>query len=93
MHMAVGTKWCCGVVEIFPHGEFTPIRGHGNMARKMGLRYERLDVASAQSLANGVTVPVVELIKQLRKVVLDIQRQPTCVHPDAYFDPYLESIL
>jgi hypothetical protein len=42
MHMPLGTKFCCGVLEIFPVGEFSPIRGHGNMARRMGLSYDRI---------------------------------------------------
>lgn len=29
MHMPIGTRLCCGMVEIYPSGEFTPIRGHG----------------------------------------------------------------
>ena len=33
MHLGVGSRYCCGVLEIYPRGEFTPIRGHGNMAR------------------------------------------------------------
>ena len=35
-HMAVGTRHCCGVVEIFPKGQFETIKGYGNMARRMG---------------------------------------------------------
>lgn len=27
MHMPVGTKHCCGVIEIFPDGEFNNIKG------------------------------------------------------------------
>ena len=33
MHLGAGSRYCCGVLEIYPKGEFTPIRGHGNMAR------------------------------------------------------------
>ena len=29
MFMSIGTPNCCGVLEIFPAGEFTPARGHG----------------------------------------------------------------
>ena len=31
MHMPIGTKYCCGVIEIYPKGEFSPIKGHGNL--------------------------------------------------------------
>lgn len=50
MHMPVGTKYCCGVIEIFP-GEgkekFKNMKGHGNMARRMGHQYERLDISKS----------------------------------------------
>jgi hypothetical protein len=29
MHMPIGSRFCCGMIEIFPQGEFFPIRGHG----------------------------------------------------------------
>ena len=29
MHMPVGTRFCCGMIEMYPKGEFTPIKGHG----------------------------------------------------------------
>ena len=48
--MAVGTKNCCGVIEIFPDGEFKGIRGHGNMARRMGHHYARLEVRANYTL-------------------------------------------
>jgi hypothetical protein len=58
MHMSIGTKFCCGVIEIFPKGVFTKIRGHGTMARKMGLRFSRIDVDEADSKAEGTNIPV-----------------------------------
>jgi hypothetical protein len=44
VHMPVGTRHCCGVIEIFPEGEFRTIRGYGNMARRMGHHYRRLEL-------------------------------------------------
>lgn len=29
LHMSLGSKYCCGVLEIFPQGEYFGIRGHG----------------------------------------------------------------
>jgi hypothetical protein len=46
MYMPIGTRFCCGVIEIFPQGEFQNIRGYGNMARRMGHYYDRLDVVT-----------------------------------------------
>ena len=54
MHMAIGSKYCCGMIEIYPKGEFTPIKGHGNMARKMGIYYDRVDITGDNSLSNGI---------------------------------------
>lgn len=49
VHMAVGTPNCCGVIEIFPPGEFMPIRGYGNMARRMGHHYHRIELTVADN--------------------------------------------
>lgn len=61
MHMSIGTRYCCGVIEIFPKGLFSQIRGHGNMARKMGLMFSRIDVDDKNSHSYGTTVPVEEV--------------------------------
>ena len=62
MHMPVGTKYCCGVIEIFPvirekdnrgtldspHATLSSTlkntKGHSNMAKRMGLKYTRVDL-------------------------------------------------
>ncbi len=44
MHLPIGTKYCCGVIEIFPSGEFLPITGFGNMVRRFGHHYQRLEI-------------------------------------------------
>ena len=63
MHMPVGTKYCCGVIEIFPfirekdsrgtldslHATVSSTtlkntKGHSNMAKRMGLKYTRVDL-------------------------------------------------
>eukprot|EP01034_Spumella_vulgaris_P045142 gene45142-56205_t len=53
LHMSVGSHLCCGVVEIFPEGEFKSIRGYGNMIRHMGIHYSRLEISSLDSHPNG----------------------------------------
>jgi hypothetical protein len=80
-------------LEIYPKGEFTPILGHGNVARKMGLRYGRVDVAKSDSLGTGAVVPVDQLTKALVKMIEEMRGKPTCVLPAVLEDPYLESVL
>jgi hypothetical protein len=90
MHMSVGSKYCCGVLEIYPQGEFSPIKGHGNMARKMGIHYDRMDLSAQNSLSNGATVPVSQLISKIDSMIKRVREQPSCVHPDVMKNPYLE---
>jgi len=89
MHMAIGSKLCCGVVEIYPSGEFSPIMGHGNMVRKMGLRYDRVDIRPDQSQSDGAFVPTDELSNKVLAMIQSIQDAPTCVVADVRNDPYL----
>ena len=91
MHMPIGEPKCCGVLELFPQGEFTPIKGHGNMARKMGLHFDRLDIPAAQSQGNGAQVPIGPLTKQVRAMLHRLLEQPTCVLDTVINDPYLEA--
>ncbi len=90
MHMSIGEEKCCGVLEMFPQGEFTPIKGHGNMVRKMGLYYDRLDIDGRDSQGDGATVPVQKLVQQLRHMLQQLQGKPTCVLPKVIDDPFLE---
>jgi hypothetical protein len=88
--MSVGSKYCCGVLELFPSGEFTAIRGHGNMARKMGIFFDRMDISEQNSQSNGATVPVEQLISKLDKMVNQVKQQSSCVLPQVVSNPYLE---
>jgi len=93
MHMAVGTKYCCGVIEIFPRGDYSPIFGYGNMARRMGHYYERLDLASGDSGSSGTHVPT-ESVVQLTNLIIDRikNNRSTCIHPSAVEDPHFASL-
>jgi hypothetical protein len=75
MHMPVGSKYCCGVIEIFPgvkekdrngtlslgpttvpvmaESSFRSLRGHGNMARRMGHTYARIDLVGGSKTSKG----------------------------------------
>lgn len=88
--MRIGEANCCGLLELFPEGEHKRIRGFGNMARKMGLVYDRLDIDGALSTDNGATVPVLDLHNKLGDLINRItsQGRNSCVHPDVVRDPY-----
>lgn len=90
MHMSIGTKYCCGVLEIYPQGEFFPILGHGNMARKMGIHYDRYDLSSDNSKGNGGYVPVAGLVGKLKTMIDSIVGKPTCIRKEVLDNPYLE---
>lgn len=90
MHMSVGSENCCGMIELYPLGEFSPIKGHGNMARKMGIYYDRIDVPADKSLGHGFHVPVRELVDTIDRMVGVLKKQPSCVHPSVMNNPYLE---
>lgn len=92
MHMSVGSTGCCGVIEIYPKGEFSPIKGHGNMARKMGLHYDRMDLSQADSQGGGCTVPAVKLADVVERMVGEIKGKPSCVHPSVLDDPYMDHL-
>lgn len=82
-HMSIGSKYCCGVIEIFPNGEFSSIKGHGNMARRMGHAYESMH------LREGSNVPTTELLNKLDKMIQKIEKgDGSCLMPTAVNNPY-----
>ena len=90
MHLPIGVKNCCGVLEIYPNGEFTPIRGHGNMIREMGIHYSRLDLTSDESSSDGVTINSGPLLSMLQQLIYTTIERPTCILPEVYYNPYFE---
>lgn len=89
-YMSIGRKNCCGVLEMFPTGEFTPVRGFANMIRKMGLHYERIDISPQGSQSSGAVVPTSEMIEKVRLLLNRIRDKPTCVLEHVVSNPYLE---
>ena len=87
MHMSIGSPMCCGVIEIFPEGGYAPIRGHGNMARRMGIEYRRMDVPS-DSDEDSTNVDILALQRILEDLLSLLIVAPSCLHPDALDDPY-----
>jgi hypothetical protein len=90
MFMSVGTPRCCGVLEIFPEGEFTPARGYGNMVRQMGLHYRRIDIGHEGSKTHGAIVPVEDLKINLLSLLQDVINKPSCILDNVINNPYLE---
>ena len=90
MHMAVGTKHCCGVVEIFPEGEFKSIRGYGNMARRMGHHYERVDLDSSAHRGASTYVQPEKVVEQMKAVLQRIEAKSSCFLRSVLKDPFLE---
>ena len=86
MHMPIGTKYCCGVIEIFPPGEHMAIRGYGNMARRMGHHYERLEINGGGS--DGSYVPKEKLLSLTQDIMNRINGKSSCVLPTVLSDPY-----
>lgn len=82
-HMSIGSKFCCGVIEIFPIGEFSAIKGHANMARRMGHIYDSMHLAA------GSNVPTDELLTKLNKIMDNIEAgKGSCVMPTVVTNPY-----
>lgn len=75
MHMPVGAKYCCGLIEIFPfirekdnrgtsdspHATVSSTqkntKGHSNMAKRMGLKYTRVDLTGQGQERSTTTHP------------------------------------
>lgn len=92
MHMSIGSELCCGVIEIFPQGEFSAIRGYGNMVRRMGMHYQRMELRPDDSQSSGATVSVSALKSEIVKMMGSIRTKPTCVLPSVMDDPYFDSV-
>lgn len=91
MHLPIGTKYCCGVFEIYPAGEFVPIRGHGNMAREMGHHYDRIDLEVSECSPDGAKIQIRPLVTKVRSMIMKLIDIPTCILPEVVDDPYFES--
>ena len=74
---------------MFPKGEFSPVRGYANMMRKMGLRYDRIDINEDNSHQNGVIVPIDEMKLKLISVLERIADRPSCLLRSVDENPYL----
>lgn len=95
VHMPVGTKYCCGVVEIFAADQLHKDRTtYGLLAKRMGHYYEQLHLPSnSTSTPSGSLVPIDLLEAAVQRVINSMVGASsvtgTCVHPDVVENPYL----
>lgn len=90
IHMPVGTALCCGIVEIFPEGEFKTIKGYSSLARKLGHQYERINVAPAHTSLQGTTVAPELVTSALDSLISKIVKaRGSCFLPEVLNVPYL----
>jgi hypothetical protein len=90
MHMSVGKPLCCGVIEVYPQGEYTRIYGHGNMARKIGVHYNRIDLDASYTGGDGTRIPTDQLERSVDNMIEKLYNKPSCIHPSAIDDPYFD---
>jgi hypothetical protein len=56
-----------------------------------GIYYNRIDIATDQSLDNGAVIPTTVLKNMIIHMVDQIDNKPTCVLSNVIEDPYLSS--
>ena len=90
MYLPLGTKYCCGVVELFPGGQFKNSRGYEVMSTRLGYTYKRFDLNMSLSGELGTTIPVLELIASVEDVVKSIVKKGgSCISPEVIQEPYM----
>lgn len=83
--LPLGTKYCCGVLEIFPDPNyFSWNKGYQGLADRFGHQYERLDLSSQRSASssNGSVVPVDLLHEALSTLILRMVKKRSCFLPE-----------
>jgi hypothetical protein len=84
-NMAVGSPNCCAFVELFPAESvgFSSIRGSGNVARWLGVRYYRYQTPEGKSFdVNGSVVEVGAVTDIVKRAIAHIRGNPSCVSVD-----------
>lgn len=95
VHMPVGTKYCCGVVEIFAADQLHKGRTtYGLLAKRMGHFYEQVHLPSnSTSSPSGSLVPIDLLEAAVQRVIYSMvgasSATGTCIHPNVIENPYL----
>jgi hypothetical protein len=87
MHMPIGTRYCCSVVEIVPNGELLAVKGYGNMARRLGMTYHRMELSENNTFPSalatkGSMIPVDVLTKTVGGIIKNLKvKASSCVLP------------
>jgi hypothetical protein len=80
---AIGAPNCCSVVEIFPERAkgFSDIEGFGNIARLLGMNYQRYVVDDGHSSkVGGSTVSLSALLPLIKEAAMSASRRTICRH-------------
>ena len=79
LQMPLGAPHCCGVVELYPPGAYSTIRGHGNLARALGFEFARVAIPQNRLGAAGVA----DVVRAVRAIAARLRARPTCVRAEA----------
>ena len=81
-HSAVGSRNCCGLVELFPDKtiEFYTAHGYGNLARNHGFHHDRIVAEQGMTSAQGTTVDIPAIVAAVKRQAVLVKEQPTCLH-------------
>ena len=90
--MAVGEAQCCGVLEIFPLGNFAEV-SFRNFVQKAGIHHESLYLSKADQIeSKGVKLPAEKAAKGLGNLLGKIINKPSCILSNVLDDPYFENM-
>jgi len=81
-HAAVGSRNCCGLVELFPDKtiEFYTAHGYGNLARNHGFYHDRIVADQGTTSSSGTTVNIPAIVAAVKRQAKLVKEQPTCLH-------------
>ncbi len=81
-HAAVGSRNCCGLVELFPDKsiEFYTAHGYGNLARMHGFHHDRIVAEQGSTTVKGTTVNIPSIVAAVKRQALLVKQKPTCLH-------------
>ena len=81
-HAAVGSRNCCGLVELFPDKtiEFYTAHGYGNLARMHGFHHDRIVAEQGMTTPKGTTVNIPSIVAAVQRQAVLVRQQPTCLH-------------
>lgn len=102
IHMPVGTKYCCGMIEIFGRSSLDSstdtistagfasklVRGYGSMSKRLGINYAKLEIAESTS-ETGTVVPAKDLLQALESMLQTVLEKSSCFLPSVLKYPFM----